>query len=236
MTGAGRNGDNGEGKDEDNGRVQPLIGPGELIENVNKRSESANRKYRAFKNFLKYQNKSANPSKKGSAAKPSSSALPKDDLTKTGDKTPGNNVMETQLPQIDELSASDADDDFDDRYIHLIAAHSEINKAWGVIYPDSTFKGMWDLVCLISIVYQAIVIPFRLCFNIEAEGSFKTFETIIDAIFMTDIVVTFNTGFYKKGYLVMKRKEIIKNYLKTWFILDLMASFPYSWVLQSDSS
>lgn len=52
---------------------------------------------------------------------------------------------------------------------------------------------------------------------------------------MCDIVVTFNTGFYKKGYLVMKRKEIIKNYLKTWFILDLLASFPYSWAMSSDS-
>jgi hyperpolarization activated cyclic nucleotide-gated potassium channel 2 len=48
---------------------------------------------------------------------------------------------------------------------------------------------------------------------------------------MMDIIITFNTGFYKKGYLVMKRKEIIKNYLKTWFILDLFASFPYSWVM-----
>ena len=27
--------------------------------------------------------------------------------------------IETKLPQMDELSASEADDDFDDRYIHL---------------------------------------------------------------------------------------------------------------------
>lgn len=26
----------------------------------------------------------------------------------------------------------------------------------------------------------------------------------------------------------MKRKEIVKNYLRTWFVLDLLASFPYS--------
>jgi len=51
---------------------------------------------------------------------------------------------------------------------------------------------------------------------------------------MLDIVVTFNTGFYKKGYLVMKRKEIIINYIKTWFILDMLASFPYSWVMDND--
>ena len=55
----------------------------------------------------------------------------------------------------------------------------------------------------------------------------------MDVTFMTDIIVAFNTGFYKKGYLVMKRKEIVKNYLKTWFVLDLMASFPYSWVFNS---
>jgi len=34
-------------------RRLPSIAPGELIENINKRSESSNRKYRAFKNFLK---------------------------------------------------------------------------------------------------------------------------------------------------------------------------------------
>lgn len=136
------------------------------------------------------------------------------------------------MPQKDELSqASDADDDFDDRYIHLIAAHSEINKAWGVIYPDATFKGIWDLFGLLFIIYQAILIPFRLCFDVEATGGILYVEDIMDAAFMVDIIVTFNTGFYKKGYLVMKRKDIIKNYFKTWFWIDLVATFPYSWVL-----
>ena len=136
------------------------------------------------------------------------------------------------MPQIDELSqASDADDDFDDRYIHLIAAHSEINKAWGVIYPDATFKGIWDLFGLFFIIYQAILIPFRLCFDVDATGGILYVEDIMDVAFMMDIIVTFNTGFYKKGYLVMKRKDIIKNYMKTWFWIDLVATFPYSWVL-----
>lgn len=35
---------------------QPIIAPGELREMVNKRSESANRKYRAYKHFIKYHN------------------------------------------------------------------------------------------------------------------------------------------------------------------------------------
>lgn len=64
----------------------------------------------------------------------------------------------------------------------------------------------------------------------------KVLETIMDSCFMIDIVVTFNTGFYKKGYLVMKRKDIILNYIKTWFILDMLASFPYSWVMTTEDT
>lgn len=56
------------------------------------------------------------------------------------------------------------------------------------------------------------------------------FDTIIDCFFMLDILIHFNTGFYRKGVVVMKRRDIIFNYLKTWFWLDLLASFPYNWV------
>ena len=75
------------------------------------------------------------------------------------------------------------------------------------------------------------MIPFRLCFSVEATGPILIFEDIMDVSFMLDIIITFNTGFYKKGYLVMKRKDIVKNYFKTWFFIDLVASFPYSWVV-----
>jgi hypothetical protein len=85
------------------------------------------------------------------------------------------------------------------------------------------------VVCLFSILYQSIVVPYRLCFDTDAEGGLYIFETLIDVIFIIDIAVTFNTGFYKKGYLVMKRRDIVINYIKTWFFIDLVASFPYSW-------
>ncbi|CDW82005.1 UNKNOWN [Stylonychia lemnae] len=170
-----------------------VVGPGHLNENVNKRSESANRKYRAYRNFIKYHNNN-NKSERlaGSNKKLSNSTI-------MGIEKNKESMFEdkTQVQEAAELSVSDADDDFDDRYIHLI-------------------------------------IPFRLCFEVEADGGLKVLETIMDSCFMMDIIVTFNTGFYKKGYLVMKRKDIILNYIKTWFILDMLASFPYSWVMDND--
>ena len=34
----------------------------------------------------------------------------------------------------------------------------------------------------------------------------------------------------------MNRKDIIVNYAKTWFLLDLIASFPYSWVIDYEET
>ena len=34
----------------------------------------------------------------------------------------------------------------------------------------------------------------------------------------------------------MQRREIIMNYVKTWFVLDFFASFPYSWVINYDDN
>ena len=48
---------------------------------------------------------------------------------------------------------------------------------------------------------------------------------------MADILVTFNTGVYKKGKLEMKRKDAVLIYLKSWFLLDFISAFPYDWAI-----
>ena len=48
-------------------------------------------------------------------------------------------------------------------------------------------------------------------------------------------MVNLYTGYYKKGTLIMKRRHIMCRYLKTWFIVDFIASFPYTWVIDFDS-
>jgi len=125
------------------------------------------------------------------------------------------------------MEGSEHEDDFDDRYIHLIATHSDINKAWGVLYPDSTFKAIWDVTGLIFIIYQSIFIPYRLCFEVDAEGGFYVIETLIDVSFMFDILISFNTGFYKerlpgnetKRNLQTVRQELVFHRLHGFFPL-----------------
>ena len=52
---------------------------------------------------------------------------------------------------------------------------------------------------------------------------------------MLDILVQFNSGYWEKGSLINNRKQIVLHYMSNWFLVDLVASFPYSWIVEVDS-
>lgn len=109
-----------------------------------------------------------------------------------------------------------------------------VEKSRGVIPPDSLFKIIWDVLGMIFILYQVIVIPYRMCFDENSYGGMAAFELTQDFYFILDIVITAFTGYYDKGNLIMTSKKIILNYLKLWLWLDILASFPYSMVISID--
>jgi hypothetical protein len=75
----------------------------------------------------------------------------------------------------------------------------------------------------------SLYIPFVFTFDIDTtEGKWKTFEMFIDTWFVFEIMTNFFTGFYLKGVLVLDLKRIALTYIKTWFVIDLLSSFPYS--------
>ena len=58
----------------------------------------------------------------------------------------------------------------------------------------------------------------------------------MDVFFIIDILISFNTGYYKGGMIVMKRRIITNKYLKGWFIIDFIASFPYYFIFLLSTS
>ena len=58
---------------------------------------------------------------------------------------------------------------------------------------------------------------------------FWVFNLIIDCFLMVDIILNFRTGFvdkYDQLHIISDPKLIRKRYLRTWFLLDLVSSFP----------
>lgn len=53
-------------------------------------------------------------------------------------------------------------------------------------------------------------------------------HSIVDVIFFIDIVLNFHTTFVGPGGEVVSDPKIIRmNYLKSWFIIDLLSCLPY---------
>lgn len=132
----------------------------------------------------------------------------------------------------DTIMIQDSDEDqYNDQNIQQTTLKIKQVKDDTILFsPDSQGKQTWDLTCMLCIMYQAILVPYRLCFDDDAHGNMLVFETIIDCIFMSDIFVQFNTGYYSIGKLVKSRKMITLNYLKTWFVIDFISSIPYNYV------
>ena len=79
-------------------------------------------------------------------------------------------------------------------------------------------------------IVLALIMPFTLSFDVPENKGLKSFYVFTDLIFVVDIIIWFNTGFYNKGKLVMNHKEIVVNYLCSWFILDFISTLPYEYI------
>jgi hypothetical protein len=68
------------------------------------------------------------------------------------------------------------------------------------------------------------VVPYRLGFNVAHEGF--GFDDAIDIFLLLDLVLNFFTAYKRKAYLVTDNRSIALYYLRTWFVVDLIASLP----------
>lgn len=97
-----------------------------------------------------------------------------------------------------------------------------------IFSPESSWKIFWDTCGFFIILYQAIFLPFYIAFNIEiSTSSLFSLDLGIMIYFIFDILLNFNTSYYLDGDLINIRRNIIRNYLKFWFWIDLVSIFPY---------
>ncbi|KAG2439520.1 hypothetical protein HXX76_004873 [Chlamydomonas incerta] len=113
--------------------------------------------------------------------------------------------------------------------------HTQMRKKrqW-VILPDSRFRKMWINVQLFVVLYIIWVTPVRVGFDKPATGFWFWFEGLIDFFFYTDLVLNFFTAYEHPvtGELITNHKKIALRYLRTWFVVDLLATFPSDYVIR----
>ena len=104
------------------------------------------------------------------------------------------------------------------------------------IHPLAQGKRIWDAFLAIAVIYNAVFCPFHLAFNVEMGAFHELMYRVVDVVFIVDIFVNFNTGFYDAGNnLVMDRQRISDRYITSWFSIDVISSIPLDLIFRESS-
>lgn len=105
-----------------------------------------------------------------------------------------------------------------------------------ILHPSTKFKVFWNIVMALLLLYTAVVMPYTLTFlDYTMYDPWGIIDLALDLLFFIDILVNFNSAYFdQEGHLISNRKQITINYLRSWFLLDVAACFPFN-LVGSDS-
>ncbi len=102
------------------------------------------------------------------------------------------------------------------------------------IHPDSFIVFITDLLVAIFSFYNLISIPLRLGINFiycSQNGFFDIFKMLNllnDIVFIFDFCISFFIAYYNFDEILQTYfRDILKNYLNEWFLIDLISAIPF---------
>ena len=76
-------------------------------------------------------------------------------------------------------------------------------------------------------------VPLRVCFEIDIELWSPAFfvDLVVDLFFVADVFINCRTTYFDaNGFRETRPKEIFKNYLRSWFAVDVFSCLPFGYV------
>ena len=137
---------------------------------------------------------------------------------------------------------------------------SSAGSRW-VIHPLSPFRQRWDIMMMLLMAYTLITVPVTVAFYHNGIGlSWFAISCVVDGLFLADVALNFFTGvvLYKgelcappfmalrmadaSAYLcniakvanttvLLDHGAVARRYLRGWFAIDLISSFPVELVV-----
>ena len=102
-----------------------------------------------------------------------------------------------------------------------------------MISPNSRFRQRWDIFQACLLVYVAISVPYRVCFDDAAEvwGFFFCVDVMLDIYFLLDVFLNFRTAIITRdGEVVYEHKAVALRYLRSWFPIDFVSCLPFGYI------
>ncbi|KAH8057218.1 voltage-gated potassium channel [Aureococcus anophagefferens] len=92
--------------------------------------------------------------------------------------------------------------------------------------PDHPLIENFELLIMFILIFVFVTLPLCLAFE-RVERQLSDANFVCDLIFCVDVLKNCNTGYADDtGAIVMDRRRVLKNYLRTWFFIDFVSSVP----------
>eukprot|EP00929_Paragymnodinium_shiwhaense_P076770 TRINITY_DN3951_c0_g1_i8.p1 TRINITY_DN3951_c0_g1~~TRINITY_DN3951_c0_g1_i8.p1 ORF type:complete len:778 (+),score=112.28 TRINITY_DN3951_c0_g1_i8:130-2463(+) len=105
-----------------------------------------------------------------------------------------------------------------------------------MLLPDSKFRCTFDAIIMAFCFYLVVSLPFLVAFDSYlSEGINSGLDALhfsIDVLFLLDLCLNFRTGMIVGAQVVMHPRIVTINYLRGWFLLDLVSSVPFETISQ----
>ncbi|XP_066919180.1 potassium voltage-gated channel subfamily H member 2-like isoform X3 [Clytia hemisphaerica] len=125
----------------------------------------------------------------------------------------------------------------------------EVRRCNFVINHEGRFKVLWDWIVLVLVIFTAIQIPYYAAFSNNVNNivldvvknnevrPMLILSLIVDCMFVLDIFLNFRTTYIQSSSDVLEKnpKKLAIHYLRTWFIIDLLAAIPFDWIMHQRS-
>lgn len=100
------------------------------------------------------------------------------------------------------------------------------NDLW-MINPIGPFHVVWDILVSLGSIFLVFTLPISLGWT-QFGTNFKVVNILLEILFMFDVVLNFFTGYIRDDeVIVLDCKEARRHYLRTYFIPDLISSYPF---------
>eukprot|EP00127_Corallochytrium_limacisporum_P000212 Clim_evm29s7 gene=Clim_evmTU29s7 len=105
--------------------------------------------------------------------------------------------------------------------------NGKISYTVPILIPGHWALLFWDALMFVVMLYVAFIIPFRAATFHSSDGPWFWVDVFIDFIFLIDMILTFHTAYWDADHqMITDPKMIARHYLRTWFLVDLIALFP----------
>lgn len=97
-----------------------------------------------------------------------------------------------------------------------------------ILRPNDPIRVTWDVTGMFLLFYDICTIPLA-AFDPDPHWFTTTMDWTTQIFWTLDIFMSLITGYVHEGGIIVDPVKILKNYLRTWFVLDLAVCGP-DWI------